>query len=334
MSLLYQKTKLRGPMFRGGYEGGGTDLGGDFGSEAPDGTLGQSAPGPNGSPGVPSAPAAPAPEAATPAPALTYGTGLETGYTGSGLSLGGGSLGLTASAGAGLSLAAPSAGIGLQVSDSMIGSFGPELGSELERSAAAVAAHVALASAAATTASAAARAKAEAEAKQLAALKATVALVPGGSLVMGVFNTGKAIFEGIASLFTGESTSTSTAPGAALATSTAPSLTGTEATGADLASNGFSGGEVDTISGSPVLGFGGVTVNQSGPNQTIPTSPVWGGDGGGTVAPGPSLAELLSGWLAPYPQGRYAAPGAPAQQTQSIAPLVVLAGIASLLYLG
>lgn len=114
--------------------------------------------------------------------------------------------------------------------------------------------------------------------------------------------------------------------GESFAGSAAPSLYDSSATGAIEAAAGFAGvsgqeGDVSTVSGAPVLGFGGVQVNA--PQTT----------GGGAVA-GSTLGAALAALLGQGPRGRYAAPGAGAQSSPAIAPALLVAGLASIIFMG
>lgn len=152
----------------------------------------------------------------------------------------------------------------------------------------------------------------------LAVSSGTAPGVIGGSrAIAGVFNS--------PSVFSETMTETVSFPGATGAAfgSNAPAVVSGDATGAATALASFAGVESgmaadSVISGAPVLGFDGGLVNNAPQTTTA-------GSGGG----------VLSAIVVPAsPRGQYAAPGAAASSSNSASPLLALAGVASLLFMG
>lgn len=106
-------------------------------------------------------------------------------------------------------------------------------------------------------------------------------------------------------------------------TSSAPVVIGREGTGASLAGASFMGppesGMGDLVGGSPVLGFGGELVNS--PSVT----------GAGSIS---STGSPAAAAAAAALRGRYAPPPGPRQPEQNPAPWLVLAGLASFIFMG
>ena len=106
-------------------------------------------------------------------------------------------------------------------------------------------------------------------------------------------------------------------------TSSAPVVIGLEGSGASLAGASFMGpaesGMGDLVGGSPVLGFSGELVNS--PSVT----------GAGSISSTKSPAAAAA---AAALRGRYAPPPGPRQPEQNPAPWLVLAGLASFLFMG
>lgn len=226
--------------------------------------------------------------------------GISVASSGTGLSLGSSGLGLSASPGPGLSLAAPSSP-GLSASPSQVADFGlsnaPSLDMATTGAVQSAAAQLAISEAASASA------KAAADAKLASTVKTGVSLVPGGGLLVAAVEFFGNLFDAIGSQFGGGST-----PSAG--TSPAPDLFAGSDGPPDA---GFTGG-------APVLGFGGSVVNNV--PQTI--------TGGSGVAPG--LVGYAPGGGLQYGAGFIAQPGA--QQQTGLAPLALLAGLASLLFMG
>ncbi len=239
---------------------------------------------------------------------------ISSGFSGYGLSLASSGLGLSAAPGAGLSLAAP-AGPGLSLNASQIADFGPASAPQLDTVTAG-----AIQSARAQLAlseSVAASTKAASEAKAAATVKSGVSLLPGGGLlVAGVEFIGQVV-EAIGSVFSGPAPDSSSGEAATIGTSVAPDLFA----GADgPPDTGFTGG-------APVLGYGGSVINNA--PQTTTT--------GSGVAPSvfPGLGGYTSGFVPGGMQyGAGFVPGANTTQAQPSAALLLLAGAASLLFLG